>query len=237
MIRHRRARDWGPRDWPRRRVPRDAVIGNLLIGRRDPPFATVALLLLAVALIATWWPAWRASAVDPTSRYEISKIAGVPRGLRVLLIALVAPIIAGPAFAQKAPGHAHGLLFLPHGEFGSPLELSGGLGIFFEVSDDGELLRGLIAEGGAGQSVRGSFGYQSFHTWASISAALSIASRSSTRWASADSDGLGGEVGLTIAFARLFASYWIADAGWRARHDQDVDGFGVVERSGAELTR
>jgi len=45
------------------------VVGSLLLGvpPRDPAgFATVALLLLAVALIATWWPAWRASAVDPT---------------------------------------------------------------------------------------------------------------------------------------------------------------------------
>jgi predicted permease len=45
------------------------VIGSLLIGvsPNDPAgFTTVALILMAVAVAATWWPAWRASAVDPT---------------------------------------------------------------------------------------------------------------------------------------------------------------------------
>jgi predicted permease len=45
------------------------VVGRLLIGvsPNDPAgFATVSFLLLSVALAATWWPAWRASAVDPT---------------------------------------------------------------------------------------------------------------------------------------------------------------------------
>jgi predicted permease len=44
------------------------VVGSLLIGvePNDPAsFATVSLLLAAVALVATWLPAWRASAVDP----------------------------------------------------------------------------------------------------------------------------------------------------------------------------
>ena len=44
------------------------LVGSLLIGvtptiRRDS--LTVSLMLAAVALVATWLPAWRASAVDP----------------------------------------------------------------------------------------------------------------------------------------------------------------------------
>jgi predicted permease len=45
------------------------VVGSLLIGvsPSDPTgFAAVSVLLLAIALVATWLPAWRASAVDPT---------------------------------------------------------------------------------------------------------------------------------------------------------------------------
>jgi ABC-type antimicrobial peptide transport system permease subunit len=45
------------------------LIASLLLGvsPNDPgSFAAVSLLLAAVALIATWIPAWRASAVDPT---------------------------------------------------------------------------------------------------------------------------------------------------------------------------
>jgi predicted permease len=45
------------------------VVGSLLIGvsPKDPAgFAAVSVMLLSVALIATWLPAWRASAVDPT---------------------------------------------------------------------------------------------------------------------------------------------------------------------------
>jgi ABC-type lipoprotein release transport system permease subunit len=44
-------------------------VGSLLIGvsPTDPAgVAVVSLLLGAVALAATWLPAWRASAVDPT---------------------------------------------------------------------------------------------------------------------------------------------------------------------------
>jgi ABC-type antimicrobial peptide transport system permease subunit len=44
------------------------VVGSLLIGvaPNDPAgFATVSVLLAAVALTATWLPAWHASAVDP----------------------------------------------------------------------------------------------------------------------------------------------------------------------------
>ena len=44
------------------------IVGSLLIGvsPRDPAdLATVSLILAAVALIATWLPAWHASAVDP----------------------------------------------------------------------------------------------------------------------------------------------------------------------------
>ena len=45
------------------------IVGSLLIGvsPTDPAgVAVVSLLLGAVALAATWLPAWRASAVDPT---------------------------------------------------------------------------------------------------------------------------------------------------------------------------
>jgi predicted permease len=45
------------------------VVGSLLIGvsATDPAgFAIVSILLMAVALVATWVPAWRASAVNPT---------------------------------------------------------------------------------------------------------------------------------------------------------------------------
>jgi ABC-type antimicrobial peptide transport system permease subunit len=45
------------------------AVGSLLIGvsSNDPAgFATVSAILLAVALLATWLPAWRASAADPT---------------------------------------------------------------------------------------------------------------------------------------------------------------------------
>ena len=44
------------------------VVGSLLIGvsPNDPAgFVAVSILLGAIALIATWLPAWRASAVDP----------------------------------------------------------------------------------------------------------------------------------------------------------------------------
>jgi len=44
------------------------VVGSLLIGvsPNDPAgSATVSLMLAAVALVATWVPAWHASAVDP----------------------------------------------------------------------------------------------------------------------------------------------------------------------------
>lgn len=44
------------------------IVGSLLIGvpPRDPAgFAAAALLLAGAALLATWLPAWRASAVDP----------------------------------------------------------------------------------------------------------------------------------------------------------------------------
>jgi putative ABC transport system permease protein len=45
------------------------VVESLLIGvsANDPAgFAMVSLMLMAVAIVATWVPAWRASAVDPT---------------------------------------------------------------------------------------------------------------------------------------------------------------------------
>jgi putative ABC transport system permease protein len=45
------------------------VVGSLLLGvtPNDPAgLAAVSLLLAAIALVATWVPAWRASAVDPT---------------------------------------------------------------------------------------------------------------------------------------------------------------------------
>jgi predicted permease len=45
------------------------LIGSLLLGvaPNDPAsFATVSLLLAGIAVFATWLPAWRASAVDPT---------------------------------------------------------------------------------------------------------------------------------------------------------------------------
>ena len=45
------------------------VVGSLLLGvtPNDPSgLAAVSLLLAAIALVATWVPAWRASAVDPT---------------------------------------------------------------------------------------------------------------------------------------------------------------------------
>jgi putative ABC transport system permease protein len=44
------------------------LVGNLLLNvpPTDPAsFATVAVLLALVAVVATWVPSWRASAVDP----------------------------------------------------------------------------------------------------------------------------------------------------------------------------
>jgi ABC-type antimicrobial peptide transport system permease subunit len=44
------------------------IVGSLLIGvEPDDPasFATVSIVLAAIALVATWLPAWHASAVDP----------------------------------------------------------------------------------------------------------------------------------------------------------------------------
>ena len=51
------------------------LVGSLLIGvsPNDPAgFAAVSLILAVVALVATWLPAWQASAVDPlvALRYE-----------------------------------------------------------------------------------------------------------------------------------------------------------------------
>jgi putative ABC transport system permease protein len=44
------------------------LVGSLLLGvpATDPAsFGTVSLMLAAVALVATWIPAWRATAVNP----------------------------------------------------------------------------------------------------------------------------------------------------------------------------
>ena len=127
------------------------------------------------------------------------------RILRTLFAAAVLSIAACPAFAQTAPRQDHGLLFLPHGEFGTPLALSGGLGVFFETSDDGELLRGFIADGGVGQGgISASFGYQSFIEYMGLDLrAVTHRTLWSPRGASEDSTYLGGEIGLTIAFVRL----------------------------------
>jgi len=129
----------------------------------------------------------------------------VRQQLRIVLIALALAAGATPAFAQKAPGHDHGLLFLPNAQFGTPLALSGGLGVFFELADDGELLSGLIAEGGAGQGgYRASFGYQSFLEYLGLDfRGVFHRTWSSPRGASADSAYVGGEVGLTILYVRL----------------------------------
>jgi len=123
----------------------------------------------------------------------------------MLLIALVAAVVATPAFAQKAPGHDHGLLFLPNAQFGTPLALSAGLGVFFELADDGELLQGLVAEGGVGQGGwRGAFGYQSFLEYLSLDfRGVLHGTWQSPRGASSDSTYVGGEVGLTILYVRL----------------------------------
>jgi ABC-type lipoprotein release transport system permease subunit len=45
------------------------IVGSLLLGisPTDPAgFAVVSIVLMTVALAATWMPAWQASAVDPT---------------------------------------------------------------------------------------------------------------------------------------------------------------------------
>lgn len=147
---------------------------------------------------------WKRAGVS-TEYSTASRIAAVPRQLRVLLVAFATTLVASPAFAQIAPGHDHGLLFLPHGEFGTPLQVSGGLGVFFELADDGELLSGLIAEGGAGQGgARGSFGYQSFLEYLGLDfRGVVHRTWSSPRGASADSTYAGAEVGLTIVYVRL----------------------------------
>jgi hypothetical protein len=129
----------------------------------------------------------------------------VHRHFRILLTAFALTTAATPVGAQKAPGHDHGLLLLPNAQYGTPLKTSVGLGLFFETSDDGQLLSGAIVEGAAGQGgIRGAFGLQRFLEYIGLDVrAVVHRTWSSPRGASADSTYLGGEMGLTIAYVRL----------------------------------
>ena len=119
----------------------------------------------------------------------------------VALLALALPLAAA---AQPSPAHDHGPLFLPGVHYGAPLEIAGGLAVYFETRVDGDFTSGLIVEGSAGQGgARLSFGVASFLEYLGLDA-RGVVHRTVAhpRGASADSTYLGGEAGLTIAYVR-----------------------------------
>ena len=106
--------------------------------------------------------------------------------------------------AAQTPAHDHGPLFLPGVHYGAPLEIAGGLAVYFETKVDGDFTSGLIVEGSGGQGgVRASFGVASFLEYMGLDArAVVHRTAAHPRGASADSTYLGGEAGLTIAYVR-----------------------------------
>lgn len=128
--------------------------------------------------------------------------------------------LATSAYAQ-APAHKdHGPLFLPGVQYGTPLKLSAGLGVYFETGYDDDFTHGLIVEGSAGQGgVRASFGLAGFLEYVGLDArAVVHRTFHEPRGASADSTYLGGEAGLTIAYVRASIGVGQRIAGGSGEH-------------------